>query len=99
MSPRPAWTSTACCRRILPREWTALRQWFEKRGLSFGPAFTGLTRVHTAEGTDETVLAEISLPRRSAPQHAGYRVHPALLSACFQSVEAHPAEQVANGTA
>jgi polyketide synthase 5 len=75
-----------------------VRQWFEKRGLAFGSAFAGLTRVHTSEGTDETVLAEVSLPRQLRSQHAGYGVHPALLTACFQSVEAHPSvEQVANG--
>jgi polyketide synthase 5 len=76
-----------------------VRQWFERRGLRFGPAFTGLTCVHTSEGTDETVLAEVELPRPLRSQHAGYGVHPALLSACFQSVEAHPSvEQVANGS-
>jgi polyketide synthase 5 len=75
-----------------------VREWFEKRGCRFGPAFAGLACVHTAEGTDETVLAEVELPRLLRSQHTGYGVHPALLSACFQSVEAHPAvEQVANG--
>ncbi len=75
-----------------------VRQWFERRGLRFGPAFTGLTCVHAAEGTDETVLAEVALPRALRSQHAGYGVHPVLLSACFQSVGAHPSvEQVANG--
>jgi polyketide synthase 5 len=76
-----------------------VQQRFEKRGLRFGPAFTGLTCVHAAEGTDEAVLAEVELPRPLRFQHAGYGVHPALLSACFQSVEAHPTvEQVANGS-
>jgi acyl transferase domain-containing protein/acyl carrier protein len=76
-----------------------VRQWFGKRGLGFGPAFSGLTCVHAAEGTDETVMAEVELPLSLRSQHAGYRVHPALLSACFQSVEAHPSvAQVANGS-
>jgi acyl transferase domain-containing protein/NAD(P)-dependent dehydrogenase (short-subunit alcohol dehydrogenase family)/acyl carrier protein len=75
-----------------------IRQWFGKRGLQLGTAFTGLTGIHAAEGTDETVLAEVELPLSLRSQHAGYGVHPALLSACFQSVEAHPSvEQVANG--
>ena len=39
-----------------------VRHWFERRGVRFGPAFTGLTCVHTAEGTDETMLAEVELP-------------------------------------
>ncbi len=76
-----------------------VRDWFERRGVRFGPAFTGLTCVHTSEGTDETVLAEVALPLLLRSQQSGYRTHPALLAACFQSVEAHPVvEQVANGS-
>jgi polyketide synthase 5 len=76
-----------------------VRERFEERGRRFGPAFTGLTCVHAAEGTDETVLAEVELPRLLRSQQAGYGVHPALLSACFESVEAHPSvEQVANSS-
>jgi polyketide synthase 5 len=75
-----------------------LRQWFDKRGVQFGPAFTGLAAVHTAEGTDCTVLAEVGLPSSIRSQQAAYGVHPALLDACFQSVAAHPAVQgVGNG--
>ena len=77
-----------------------VRQWFDKRGLRFGPAFAGLICAHTAEGTGETVLAEVELPGPLRSQQAGYGVHPALLSACFQAVVAHPSvEQVANGSA
>jgi polyketide synthase 5 len=77
-----------------------VREWFDRRGVRFGPAFTGLTCVHTSEGTDDTVLAEVALPLLLRSQQSGYLTHPALLAACFQSVEAHPSvEQIANGSA
>ncbi len=79
-------------------EGAQVRDWFDRRGVQFGPAFTGLTCVHTSEGTDDTVLAEVALPLLLRSQQSGYRAHPALLAACFQSVEAHPSvEQIANG--
>ncbi|MGH3551406.1 MAG: sulfolipid-1 biosynthesis phthioceranic/hydroxyphthioceranic acid synthase, partial [Mycobacterium sp.] len=68
---------------------TELRQWFDTCGVQFGPAFAGLAAAHTAEGA--TVLAEIGLPSSIRSQQSGFRVHPALLDACFQSVAAHPA--------
>ena len=68
-----------------------VRQSLEKRGIRYGPAFTGLAAVHTAEGKVATVLAEVGLPGPVRPQQAAYGVHPALLDACFQSVAAHPA--------
>lgn len=36
------------------------------------------------------MFAEVALPRQIRSQQAAYGVHPALLDACFQSVEAHP---------
>ncbi len=36
------------------------------------------------------MLAEVALPRQIRSQQDAYGVHPALLDACFQSVEAHP---------
>ncbi|WP_044096392.1 type I polyketide synthase, partial [Mycobacterium canetti] len=75
-----------------------LRQGFDTRGIQFGPAFTGLACAHTAEGTGETVLAEVGMPGSIRAQQGAYGVHPALLDACFQSVAAHPAVQgVGNG--
>ena len=70
---------------------TELRHWFDGRGVQFGPAFTGLAAAHTAEGTVNTVLAEVRLPGPVRSQQTAYGVHPALLDACFQSVAAHPA--------
>ena len=71
-------------------EGTDIRKRMDKRGVQLGPAFTGLVAARTAEGTISTVLAEIGLPGPLRSQQPAYGVHPALLDACFQSVEAHP---------
>ncbi|ORV41575.1 polyketide synthase [Mycobacterium conspicuum] len=71
-----------------------LRQQLDERGVHLGPAFTGLTAAHLAEGPDGTVnsvLAEVVSPGSIRSQQAAYTVHPALLDACFQSLSAHPA--------
>jgi polyketide synthase 5 len=65
-----------------------VRRRMDQRGVQYGPAFAGLGDVHTGE--ESTVLAEVALPRQIRSQQAAYGVHPALLDACFQSVEAHP---------
>lgn len=74
-----------------------VRDWFDTRGVQFGPAFTALAAVNAGEdagaGIGETVLAEIGLPSVIRNQHGAYGVHPALLDACFQSVAAHPGVQ------
>jgi polyketide synthase 5 len=70
-----------------------LRERLGKRGIEYGPAFTGLVATHTGEGAVSTVLAEVALPRPIRSQRAAYGVHPALLDTCFQSVAAHPAAQ------
>ena len=67
-----------------------VRQRLDQRGVQYGPAFSGLGAVHTGEGATATVLAEVALPRQIRSQQGAYSVHPALLDACFQSVEAHP---------
>ncbi|GAB3010691.1 sulfolipid-1 biosynthesis phthioceranic/hydroxyphthioceranic acid synthase [Mycobacterium bourgelatii] len=69
----------------------ALRDWFNSRGVRFGPAFSGLVAANVSEGAIDAVLAEVVLPREIRTEQAGYHVHPALLDACFQSVAAHPA--------
>jgi polyketide synthase 5 len=75
-----------------------IRLWMAKRGIQFGPAFTGLATAFTADDSGATVLAEVALPASIRSQQTGYGVHPALLDACFQSVAAHPSVgQVANG--
>ncbi|MCE9514720.1 MAG: type I polyketide synthase [Mycobacterium sp.] len=66
-----------------------LRGWFATRRIQFGPAFTGLQAVHTADGDEvSTLLAEVALPSDIRSQQSGYGIHPALLDACFQAVAA-----------
>ena len=67
-----------------------VRKGLGQRGVQYGPAFSALAAVHTGEGATDTVLAEVALPGQIRWQQAAYGVHPALLDACFQSVEAHP---------
>ncbi|ORW89791.1 polyketide synthase [Mycobacterium szulgai] len=75
-----------------------LREWFDARGVQFGPAFTGLAAAYLSEGAIDAVLAEVALPTSIRTQQAGFDVHPALLDACFQSVAAHPAvQEMGNG--
>lgn len=61
-----------------------------QHGVQYGPAFAGLAAVHTGDDSTGTVLAEVALPRSIRSQQDAYDVHPALLDACFQSLEAHP---------
>lgn len=75
-----------------------LREWFDARGVGFGPAFTGLAAAYISEGTIDAVLAEVALPTAIRTQQSGFGVHPVLLDACFQSVAAHPAvQELGNG--
>ncbi len=67
---------------------TELRASFVERGVAHGPAFSGLASARTAEAGGPTVLAEVGLPASIRFQQGAYRVHPALLDACFQSVAA-----------
>ena len=67
-----------------------VRERMDQRGVQYGPAFSGLGTVHTGDETLDTVLAEVALPRQIRSQQDAYGVHPALLDACFQSIEAHP---------
>jgi polyketide synthase 5 len=75
-----------------------VRASFDGRGIQFGPAFTGLSAVHTGDESASTVLAEISLPSGIRSNQGAFGIHPALLDACFQSVAAHPgARHIGNG--
>ncbi len=78
-------------------EGSELRQWFDSRGVQFGPGFTGLAAANTTEGPVSTVLAEVGLPSAIRAEQRAYGMHPVLLDACFQSVAAHPAVQNAGG--
>lgn len=68
-----------------------LREAFGAVGIRHAAAFAGLATAHTADG--DTVFAVAALPGPLRSQQGGYRVHPALLDACFQSVVAHPEVQ------
>lgn len=54
---------------------------FERYGLTYGPAFQGIERLHFVA---DAVLGRIRLPV-AAGHDDGYVLHPALLDACFQS--------------
>lgn len=70
-----------------------VRARMDQRGMQYGPAFSGLGDVHTGDQSSDAVIAEVALPRQIRSQQDAYVVHPALLDACFQSVEAHPRVQ------
>ncbi|WP_343602342.1 sulfolipid-1 biosynthesis phthioceranic/hydroxyphthioceranic acid synthase, partial [Mycobacterium sp.] len=74
-----------------------VRTSLDQRGVRYGPAFTGLAAVRTGDESTGTVLAEVALPGQIRSQQAAYGVHPALLDACFQSVEAHRDVQAFGG--
>jgi polyketide synthase 5 len=78
-------------------EGTEVRKRLDQHGVQYGPAFTGLAAVRTGEGEAGTVLAEVALPGQIRSQQSAYGVHPTLLDACFQSVEAHPDVQALGG--
>jgi polyketide synthase 5 len=67
-----------------------VRKRMDGRGVQYGSAFSGLGTVRFNDETTDSVLAQVALPRQIRSQQDAYGVHPALLDACFQSVEAHP---------
>ncbi len=76
-------------RHAVELDGSELRDWYDARGIQYGPAFGGLTAAYAAEGPGGTVLAEVSLPGSIRSQQAAYAIHPALLDVCFQAVGAH----------
>ncbi|QEN13261.1 sulfolipid-1 biosynthesis phthioceranic/hydroxyphthioceranic acid synthase [Mycolicibacterium sp. ELW1] len=72
-----------------PTDGEEVRARLARRGAQYGPAFSGLAAVHV-DGAAGSVLAAIALPTQIRSQRNVYDVHPALLDACFQSVEAIP---------
>ncbi len=70
-----------------------VRMRLDRRGVQYGPAFSGLTAVHADELDTPTVVADVALPGQIRSHQDAYGVHPALLDACFQSVAAHPRVQ------
>ncbi len=73
-----------------------VRSGLARRGVQYGPAFTGLAAAHI-DDVAGSVLAEMHSPSAIRSQHSVYVVHPALLDACFQSVAASPQVQALGG--
>lgn len=71
-----------------PVESAVLWQWFDSRGIQFGPMFRALAPDLAISADGTSLLAELRSPAalRQDPRH--YIVHPVLLDACFQSVGA-----------
>jgi acyl transferase domain-containing protein/NADPH:quinone reductase-like Zn-dependent oxidoreductase/acyl carrier protein len=66
---------------------------FQAAGVHHGDAFAALTALHLSKdtGTDQTILAELSLPTALSAQLSAYRMHPVLIDGCLQALAAHPA--------
>ncbi len=59
-------------------------------GLDFGPSLRGLQQLWRGEGE---VLGRVELPAEQAEERAQFRIHPALLDACLQSLSALTPEE------
>ena len=70
-----------------------IRKAFDGIGIQYGPAFSGLRAVYTAEDDVTTLFSEVALPGSIRSQQSAYGIHPALLDACFHSIFVHPAVQ------
>ncbi|HYO51974.1 SDR family NAD(P)-dependent oxidoreductase [Archangium sp.] len=66
-----------------------------RRGAAYGPAFQGLSRLWRGP---EEALGRVELPKAVEGQASAHRIHPALLEACFQLMEAATFEE-GNGPA
>ena len=60
-------------------------QQFHERGMEYGPTFQGIKELRIHEGK---ALGKIQLAEELISELDGYRLHPALLDACFHVVEA-----------
>ncbi|HYO60253.1 non-ribosomal peptide synthetase/type I polyketide synthase [Archangium sp.] len=56
-----------------------------RRGIAYGPAFQGVHQVWRGRAE---ALGHVRLPEQLAARASAYRIHPALLDACFQLVAA-----------
>jgi polyketide synthase 5 len=61
-----------------------------RRGVQYGPAFSGLVAVHAGDDEAGTVVTELLSPTEIRSEEGAYALHPALLDACFQAVAASP---------
>ena len=65
-------------------------QWFEARGIVFGPSFRALAPAIAISTDGSSLLADLNLPTSLRRDSGYYVVHPVLLDAGFQSVAAFP---------
>lgn len=66
-----------------------------RNGVAYGPAFQGVQQVWRGRGE---ALGHLRLPESLAARASAYRIHPALLDACFQLVSAAvPPEDMPTG--
>lgn len=80
-----------CAERVSPQE---LYRKFREVGLEFGPAFRGVGRLWRRDGE---ALGRVSATESIGETVGRYRVHPALLDACFQVLSAALPEAAAGG--
>ncbi|HKR22655.1 MAG TPA: type I polyketide synthase, partial [Pyrinomonadaceae bacterium] len=60
-------------------------QLLRRNGLEYGPSFQGVKHVWRR---DREALGQVQLPESQSAELRNYRIHPALLDACFQVFEA-----------
>ncbi|UKY53195.1 type I polyketide synthase [Streptomyces inhibens] len=70
-------------RHPLPLDPADLYQSLRRRGLEHGPAFTGVTQLHTTRHHD-SFWAEVGVPSEADTPAPGLPVHPVLLDICAQ---------------
>lgn len=63
----------------------AFYQILRRNGLEYGPSFQGVKHVWRR---DREALGQVQLPESQSGELRNYRIHPALLDACFQVFEA-----------
>jgi polyketide synthase 2 len=81
--PRPASVRTLALRHPVPVEPSALYANLRARGIEHGPAFNGITEVHTSRHGN-SFWARVRIPEAArTPGHA-LRVHPVLVDLCAQ---------------
>jgi NAD(P)-dependent dehydrogenase (short-subunit alcohol dehydrogenase family)/acyl carrier protein len=83
----PVETSLAAIRSRCTEEITgdAFYQLLHRNGLEYGASFQGVKHVWRR---DREALGQVQLPESQSAELRNYRIHPALLDACFQIFEA-----------
>ncbi|MGP3953880.1 SDR family NAD(P)-dependent oxidoreductase [Streptomyces sp. 7N604] len=66
---------------------------FQAAGVQHGEAFAALASLRLSEdaGTDQTIVAELTLPAAVRARLNSYGMHPVLIDGCLQTLAAHPA--------